>query len=238
MTHADALDNYFDGLLGSTIVQAPAPAPPSKPAGVAAPPLRAEVSPALASQPLSAPAPASVRSAPDRDAPGVRRAPFASETPDAVAPGVTSDPTTASATSEPIRWLGLSLAGQTYALAVKNVQEVVPVPDIAPVVGADADTVGVMNLRGQIVQVISLRRRMGLDAAAIGSSTRIVVLEHDGAVLGLLVDSVTEVFNASANEFRQSGLVPAALPSDWFRGLLRRGSDLVVALDASRLVLH
>jgi hypothetical protein len=52
------------------------------------------------------------------------------------------------------------------------------------------------------------------------------------------VDSVTEVFNASANEFRQSGLVPAALPSDWFRGLLRRGSDLVVALDASRLVLH
>jgi len=236
MTHADALDNYFDGLLGSTIVQATAP--PSKLAVVPAPPLKGGALPAPAPSPTPAPAPAASRSPQERGPPADHRAPFVSEPQDGLSAVVTPDPTGASATSEPIRWLGLSLAGQTYALAVKNVQEVVPVPDIAPVVGADADTVGVMNLRGQIVQVISLRRRMGLDAAAIASPTRIIVLEHDGIVLGLLVDSVTEVFSAGADEFRQSGLVHAALPSDWFRGLLRRGADLVVALDAARLVTH
>jgi purine-binding chemotaxis protein CheW len=137
---------------------------------------------------------------------------------------------------ESTRWLCFLLAGQLYAVEVKKVQEVVRVPDVAPVVGADSDTLGVMNLRGQIVQVISLGRRLSLEADSASVDRRIVVLEDDGRVLGLLVDAVAEVFAADADAVHESGLVPGSLPADWFRGLLRRGSDLVVALDASRLL--
>jgi purine-binding chemotaxis protein CheW len=136
------------------------------------------------------------------------------------------------------RWLRFQMAGQSYAVELLKVQEVQRVPDVLPVRGAAPHVVGVMNLRGQIVQVISLRQRLSLGACAGATERRVVVLEQDGTVLGLLVDAVAEVFAANADAINETGLVHGALPADWFRGLLRRGNDLVVALDASRLLAH
>jgi purine-binding chemotaxis protein CheW len=220
MSHADALHAYVDSLLGDAAPAAPVPAVP---APVAPAPAARSAVPVRAVPPVPAPAPAPVQP-PAALRPEIARL--------FVPPPVTHD----GPVKESTRWLCFLLAGQLYAVEVKKVQEVVRVPDVAPVVGADSDTLGVMNLRGQIVQVISLGRRLALAPASDSHECRIVVLEDEGRILGLLVDAVAEVFAADADAVHESGLVPGSLPADWFRGLLRRGSDLVVALDASRLL--
>jgi purine-binding chemotaxis protein CheW len=137
---------------------------------------------------------------------------------------------------EKVRWLCFLLESQLYAVKVIDVQEVLRVPDIAPVAGAAEELVGVINLRGQIVPVLDLRRRLGLGAGNESAQRRIVVLERQGESLGLLVDAVAEVFLARPDSVQETGLVPGAMPTEWFCGFLRRGSDLVVALDGRRLL--
>lgn len=237
MSHADALHAYLDGLLTETPAAVEPVAPPRPvpvapkvvapvaptPASVAAQPV-----PAAPATPAAAPSPARAPEValPSNLSPAIARL-FAAQTAPPESPAEQS-----------VRWLCFLLAGQAYAVEVQKVQEVVRVPDIAPVAGAGGDTVGVMNLRGQIVQVISLRQRLGFGPGAATPERRVVVLEEDGVVLGLLVDAVAEVFSAGADAMNDTGLVHGALPADWFRGLLRRGNDLVVALDASRLLAH
>jgi purine-binding chemotaxis protein CheW len=235
MSHADALNAYLDGLLGD----APAPIEPPKPAPVASAPraqpagTAAVAAPAAPARPLAdAPAP---RPAP---APAVARPAMPTLSPEIARLFAPPPAPAESGALPPVRWLCFLLAQQAYAVEVQKVQEVVRVPDIAPVAGAGGDTIGVMNLRGQIVQVISLRQRLGFGAGDACAQRRVVVLEEDGIVLGLLVDAVAEVFAAAADAVNETGLVHGALPADWFRGLLRRGNDLVVALDASRLLAH
>ena len=255
MSHADALHAYLDGLLGEAPpvaetprpapVAAVAPAPVPVPAPAPAPaPVAAVAAPAAPPRPAPKPAPAPAPAA--RVAPAMPAAPAA---PAAAAALAQMSPAMARLLATPVaaveagveqsvRWLCFLLAQQAYAVEVQKVQEVVRVPDIAPVAGAGGDTVGVMNLRGQIVQVVSLRQRLGFGPGTPAPERRVVVLEEDGLVLGLLVDAVAEVFAADADAINESGLVHGALPADWFRGLLRRGNDLVVALDASRLLRH
>jgi purine-binding chemotaxis protein CheW len=243
MTHAETLNAYLDGLLteAPSVAPAPAPAPVPVPVPVQPPaiervaPLRAAV--LESARPPVAPAPPAPTRAPAEPATAL---PAGMPTlPPGLARLFAPPPSSNQRDGESsIRWLCFLLANQMYAVEVQKVQEVVRVPDIAPVAGAGADTIGVMNLRGQIVQVISLRQRLGLGSCTGGAECRVVVLEEDGVVLGLLVDGVAEVFAANADAINESGLVHGALPADWFRGLLRRGGDLVVALDASRLLVH
>jgi purine-binding chemotaxis protein CheW len=233
MSHADMLSAYVDSLLGEPAAAESTPATVKRvaPAAVAtaalaAPPARQALPSSLAPtarQPQPVPAPqATVDSAHDSIARLL--------VPQPAVPDPRRQPAT--------RWLSFVLADQVYAVEVGKVQEVVRVPDIAPVVGAGADTVGVMNLRGQIVQVVSLRERLGLGPLPRSPNCRVVVLEEAGSVLGLLVDAVAEVFGADADAIQDTGLVHGSLPAEWFRGLLRKNNDLVVALDASRLLAH
>ena len=88
--------------------------------------------------------------------------------------------------------------GQEYSLPIDQVQEIVQAPEsVTDVPNADARVVGVMDLRGRLLPVISLRRVFGLEQGALDESNRIIVvpLESDGerSMVGLLMDTVREV---------------------------------------------
>src|SRR5690606_33819974 len=107
-----------------------------------------------------------------------------------------------------------------YALPIERVREIVRLRPITPVPRMPEAVLGVISLRGEIVQVLDLRRRLGLPPAEQGSSRqrrRIVVLNgEDGQLAGLLVDRVSEVLRTPAEGMRP----PAA-----------RDGDTVVALE-------
>jgi purine-binding chemotaxis protein CheW len=94
---------------------------------------------------------------------------------------------------------------------------------------------GVMNLRGKIIPVIALRKRFGLEQAPSDKQNRIVVVEIKGAVLGFIVDSVSEVLRIPADTVEpppRLGLVER----EYVSGVGKLGDRLLILLDADRLL--
>ena len=89
-----------------------------------------------------------------------------------------------------LQWVTFRLAGETYGINVMQVQEVLRYTEIAPVPGAPGYVLGIINLRGNVVTVIDTRNRFGLESGELTDNTRIVIIETEGHVIGVLVDSV------------------------------------------------
>ena len=94
---------------------------------------------------------------------------------------------------EVLQWVTFRLENETYGINVMQVQEVLRYTDIAPVPGAPSYVLGIINLRGNVVTVIDTRARFGLEAGEVTDNTRIVIIEAEKQVVGILVDSVAEV---------------------------------------------
>ena len=92
-----------------------------------------------------------------------------------------------------LQWVTFKLDNETYGINVMQVQEVLRYTEIAPVPGAPHYVLGIINLRGNVVTVIDTRSRFGLQSAEVDDSTRIVIIEAEKQVIGILVDSVAEV---------------------------------------------
>ena len=130
--------------------------------------------------------------------------------------------------------LVLWLDGDPYALPVERVREIVRMRAITSVPRVPAAVRGVISLRGEIVQVIDLRRRLGLRGEEIAARrARIVVLNgDDGQLTGLLVDRVSEVLRVDEGSLRP----PASRDADTVAGLAAYGERFVSLFDVDRLL--
>lgn len=131
------------------------------------------------------------------------------------------------------RLLACSLAGSPYALPIERVREIVRVRPITPVPRTPAAVLGLISLRGTIVQVVDLRLRLRLPAAAPARGSRIVVVQGgEGGLAGLLVDAVTDVLLAPPQELRAAAPVEGSA----VEALFARGERFVSVLDLDRVL--
>src|SRR5690606_9864297 len=132
--------------------------------------------------------------------------------------------------------LVLWLDGDPYALPIERVREIVRLRPITPIPRVPDAVRGVISLRGEIVQVLDLRRRLGLPAAEFGPDQRrhrIVVLHgEDGQMAGLLVDRVSEVLRVAADALRPA----APRESDAVVALVPHGERFASLFDVDRLL--
>ena len=125
--------------------------------------------------------------------------------------------------------------GAPYALAVERVREIVRLRPITPVPRLPEAVIGVISLRGQVLQVIDLRRRLGLAAAGAAGAPRgriVVAHDGDGRVAGLLVDAVEEVAAVAEDAFCEAPGGPPGL----VEALFRRAGRFVSIVDLDRVM--
>jgi purine-binding chemotaxis protein CheW len=129
------------------------------------------------------------------------------------------------------RLLVFVLDGAPYALPIECVREIVRQRPITPVPRLAAEVLGVISLRGRVIQVIDLRRRLALPPGAVGRRSRIVVAhDGEGRVAGLLVDGVLEVATVSEEALRDAPGGSAGA----VEGLCRIGGRFVSVVDLDR----
>jgi purine-binding chemotaxis protein CheW len=129
--------------------------------------------------------------------------------------------------------LAFSLAGGRYALPVERVREIARLRPITPVPRLPAAVLGVVSLRGEIVQVIDLRRRLGIESAPQpeGAGRIVVVYAGDAGVAGLRVDRVSEVMRVPETAIR-----PSAADAGAVEALCSRGESFVSLLDLEKVL--
>ena len=129
-----------------------------------------------------------------------------------------------------------NIGRQHFAVEVLKVQEVLRLPMIMPVRGTEQAMLGVMNLRGQIVPILDLAIKLGFPTAEPTEASRVIVLEERGETLGLLVASVADVTNVSDAKIERISGTPSLVAADVVRGIARREGNIIIMLDASRLL--
>lgn len=138
---------------------------------------------------------------------------------------------------ELLQLLRFEIDGAPYAVPVERVREIVRMRSITPVPRMPDDVRGVISLRGEIIEVIDLRRRLGLEAVEPTRRTRIIVAHNsDGQLAAILVDAVREVLRMPADSVQpssasDSGAIEALCAcNDEFVSLVEL--DRVLAIDA------
>lgn len=150
--------------------------------------------------------------------------------------GTTATNTNKKSDDENLRWVTFRLENEKYGINVMQVQEVLRVTEIAPVPGAPSYVMGIINLRGNVVTVINTRSRFGLNPAELDESTRIVIIESDEQVVGILVDSVAEVVDLKASEIETAPNVGTEESSKFIQGVASHDSELLILVDLNKLL--
>lgn len=135
-----------------------------------------------------------------------------------------------------IQLVTFRLKDETYGINVMQVQEVLRVAEIAPVPGAPHYVLGIINLRGNVVTVIDTRTRFGLPQAEIDDLSRIVIIESEAQVVGILVDSVAEVVDLTASEIDSAPNVGNEESSRYIQGVASRDNNLLIVVDLNKLL--
>ncbi len=149
--------------------------------------------------------------------------------------------TTAAAQQQPddpiLRWVTFRLDKEKYCVNVMLVQEVLRISEIAPVPGAPGYVLGIINLRGNVVTVVDTRKRFGLMPKEIDDSSRIVIIEVNNNVIGMLVDSVADVVDLRKSEIEGAPNVGTDESSKYIQGVASRENELLIVVDLNKFLL-
>jgi purine-binding chemotaxis protein CheW len=138
--------------------------------------------------------------------------------------------------SEIIQMVTFALEREEYGVEVLSVREIIRMPELTKMPNAPHYVEGVINLRGMVIPVISLRKRFNLDDHDHDRNSRILVMELAGTHTGFIVDSVAEVIRIeksaiqpAPNVSRQDGM------QDCITGILDHNGKLLILLDLNLL---
>lgn len=137
---------------------------------------------------------------------------------------------------EVLQWVTFQLEEETYGINVMQVREVLRYTEIAPVPGAPDYVLGIINLRGNVVTVIDTRARFGLIPGETTDNTRIIVIESEHQVIGILVDSVAEVVYLKSSEIDTTPSVGTDESSKFIQGVSNRDGKLLILVDLNKLL--
>ena len=129
------------------------------------------------------------------------------------------------------------IAGEQYAVDIERIVEIVTPRPVTRIPNADPSVVGIMSLRGTIVTLVDVRRKLRHAASAAETAdTRVVVIDFHNEMIGFTVDRVLRVVKAGAGEIEPHPVVHATELDESVRGVFRVNAALTILLDLDKLL--
>ena len=132
--------------------------------------------------------------------------------------------------------VGFRIGNETYGVRIGSVREIVRVPEITSVPSAPDIIEGVINLRGKIIPVMDLRKRFGQTEIISDKRNRILVVELENKLIGLIVNAASEVLKIPPSEIDSPGSVFAEGESSYVTGVGKLKGRLIILLDIAKLL--
>ncbi len=129
-----------------------------------------------------------------------------------------------------------SVGGEQFGVDILKVQEIIRMIEITRVPSSPDFVEGVVNLRGQVIPIVDMRKRFGLPPAERTKDTRINVVDLEGAVVGFVVDSVHEVLRIPGEMVEPPPSMVGGIDSEFINGVGKLGDRLLILLDLNRLL--
>ena len=138
------------------------------------------------------------------------------------------------------KYLTLSLAGEEYGIEILKIKEIIGMMPVATVPLTPPFVKGVINLRGKVIPVLNLRLKFGMEEVGYSDRTCIIVVEtkrQGGSVLiGVVVDSVSEVLNIKANDIEETPAFGAQMDTNYILGMAKTSGGVKILLNIDRVL--
>ncbi len=126
---------------------------------------------------------------------------------------------------------------ETFAADIMRIREIILCRKVTHIPKAPDFIEGVINLRGQVVPVIDMRKRLGLPATEPTRDARIIVMKfQDHKRVGVIVDSVVNVIRIKEGAMQAAPKIAKGIESEYLRGIVRDGDELVLVLDMEKVL--
>jgi purine-binding chemotaxis protein CheW len=135
-----------------------------------------------------------------------------------------------------LQLVGFRIGNETYGVRIASVREIVRVPEITAVPNAPDMIEGVINLRGRIIPVMDLRKRFSNLSDSSDKKNRILVVELDNKLLGLIVSSASEVLKIPPSEIEAPGTLFTEGDSSYVTGVGKLKGRLIILVDIAKLL--
>lgn len=128
------------------------------------------------------------------------------------------------------------LARETYGVDISQVQEIIRFQEITKVPKVPDFIEGVINLRGNVIPVIDLRKRFDFDEVEKTNATRIIVVEVEQYTVGMVVDAVSEVVRVNEDSIEPPSNIIADIDTDYLSGVCKYSDKLIILLELSKVL--
>jgi len=139
------------------------------------------------------------------------------------------------AVQEVSQYVTFVIASENYGVPVLKVQEIIGMTEIVPVPNSQVFTKGVINLRGSVVPVVDMRKRFRLEEREYDMFTVIIIVEVKGLLVGMIVDSVSDVADIPAGSIQETPHLASKIDREFISGIGHINEKLAIILDIDRI---
>jgi len=133
--------------------------------------------------------------------------------------------------------VSFSIFNEEYGVEVLKVREIIRMTDITHMPNTPPYVEGVINLRGKVIPIMSMRRRFGMAETESDKQTRIIVMDAGGNLTGFIVDSVAEVIRISSGEIQPPpSMASGGIEQEFVVGVVNRPDRLLILLDPDKML--
>ena len=138
--------------------------------------------------------------------------------------------------AEEIQLVIFGLGREEFAVEVTQVREIMRMEEITRMPKSPPFVEGIINLRGQIIAVIDLAKRLNLETSERDGETRIIVVEAEDIKVGMIVGSVSEVLRVSSGAVEPSPTLAADVSAAYLQGVVKQDNRLIILLDLTKVL--
>lgn len=135
------------------------------------------------------------------------------------------------------QYIVVQIGNEKYGIDIGYIDNIVRMQKITRVPKAQSYFKGVINLRGEIVPVMSIRRKMGLEDDVITDASRIIILKvEEKGSLGVIVDQVSEVITLNTSEIDKTAVGAKNIKDTFINGIGKNGEELISLFEISAIL--
>ena len=139
---------------------------------------------------------------------------------------------------ELLQLVSFKIGDEEFGVDILKVQEINRMLEVTRVPNSPDYVEGVINLRGKVIPVVDLRKRLGMETRAHDKNTRVIVMELTGKVVGFVVDAVSEVLRIPRNVTEPPPSVGAQSNADYITAVGKLEDRLLTLLDLEKVLIN
>lgn len=134
------------------------------------------------------------------------------------------------------RYLVFILGEETYAMPLLEVREVIAVPETTAVPNSPEYFSGIMNLRGQVISIFDLRKKLNIKPMDKASENAVIIIDINGVNVGIVVDEVNSVQSIGPDEMGEAPQMEKKHVNKYLYGVARKNERLVLLIELKKVL--